>query len=120
MKIKKWFFDNYPDRRNPDVPRSWVQISDTDGGRELTVFLKGEKSLTFNGDIDQWGTWIGIMVEKPFTVAQEWSTKSFMQALLAGLTEFSIICDFEGDADAQKPECVEEEISDPGDQHAEA
>jgi hypothetical protein len=106
--MKKWYFDHYPIHRKADSPKSWVQLSDTEEGQSLEVYVGGEKKLTFSGDLDQWGTWIGIAVEKDFTVAQEWSTKSFIQALLAGLHEFSKICDFEDNLDKQKPEYVEE------------
>ena len=108
--IRKWYFDNYQSSK-PDPPKNWVQLMDTECGEALDVYINGKKSLSFSGDIDQWGTWIGITTEeRSSTVAQEWSTKSFMQALIAGLTEFSKICDFEGNLDKQKPEYVEEPL----------
>lgn len=106
--IKKWYFDDYP--RKKDGPRSWVQLADEKDvdGQALEVFVNGVRKLSFSGEIDQWGTWIEISAPDEFTVAQEWSTKSFVQALIAGLTEFSKICDLEGKPEKQMPEYVEE------------
>lgn len=112
--MKKWYFDHYTGNREADRPKkSWVQLADTECGQSLTIHVNGEKKMTIAGDLDQWGTWIGIGIEKDkdylaFTVAQEWSTKSFIQAFLAGLQEFLKICDFEGNLDKQTPEYVEE------------
>lgn len=112
--IKKWFFDHYPTK--PDGPKSWVQLSGLEGddvdGLKLEVYVNNERAMVFTGELDQWGTWIVIAANKPFTVAQEWSTRSFMEALMSGLKEFSKVCDLERKIEKQTPTYVEEEVPD--------
>ena len=118
--IKRWYFDNYPDHRKDSRgtdKRSWVQLSDTDVGQKVEVFLREKPVLLIDGELDQWGTWIGIGIPNDgslahkdyegFTVAQEWSTKSFIQALMSALIEFAKICDLEGKTERQTPEYEE-------------
>lgn len=120
-KTKKWYFDNYPDHRKDSRgtdKRSWVQFGPVEdetslGTWKVQVFLREEEILSFEGALDQWGTWITAKMEQRYgtneiqeckaTIAQEWSTKSFIQAFIAGLTEFAKICDLERNQEKQKP-----------------
>lgn len=105
-----WDFDNWSTKHweekkagNVDETRSWIQVAETEeGGLQLSLFRDKKEVLVISADIDQWGTWIGIEVDGDgvidsvastgIVVAQQWGTMSFLDALIAGLTEMKRVC----------------------------
>ncbi len=69
-------------------PENWQKV--------LTVIANQKPQLKIIADRDQWGTWITFSIgESHFTIAQEDQTKSFLSALISGLTKLKEITDFE-------------------------
>lgn len=87
----KWIFDDYG-YENPKLESS-VEVTDTKEGQKLVVSIKGEKVMEVSADLDQWGTWITFSIQEKFTVAQEGETRSFIDALIKGLTAIKPLCD---------------------------
>lgn len=108
--LVQWDFDHYSHEHwneikanNVDKTRSWVELAETpsdDGvfdGNELalSVFVNKEKKLQIFTFRDQWGTYITFSLDgKGFTVNQEDETMSFVDSLIAGLTQLKNITDF--------------------------
>ncbi|AMV20439.1 hypothetical protein [Planctomyces sp. SH-PL14] len=91
-------FDNCT--HQSDAPRSWIEVTENDEGlfgMTLDVFVNGRKEneppeLHVQCVRDQWGTWIAF--QGSGGVAQEDETVSFIDALIAGLTELKKATDF--------------------------
>lgn len=82
----QWEFDDFD---GPNKAKSWVELFQIPGGLaglKLSVFSNEEEHLSIEADRDQWGTWLTFsMGEQNFTIGQEDQTKSFLDALIAGL-----------------------------------
>lgn len=93
VSICKWEFDSY---NGSDKTKSWIELFETELGEKLVIFVNEKKILAIDADRDQWGTYISfLMEEKGVCVAQEDQTISFIDALIAALTRFKQITDFE-------------------------
>jgi len=87
---ESWEFDNY----NPcQEENTKVEVSDSRDGPILKLIRNNEIELQIETDIDQWGTWITFVIRDEdgtmrnlFTIAQESGTRSFIDALINGLT----------------------------------
>lgn len=104
--LKQWEFDHWSCQHwdeqrqgNVDQTKSWIELSDVDvglWGQKLTVYTNRKPGLEIIADRDQWGTWITFSIDgKGVTIAQEDGTMSFVDALIAALTEFKKITDIE-------------------------
>lgn len=76
----KLYFDNYDKHDQPHT----VEVTEDS---RLTVKQGENVLMTVACDIDQWGTFVSIIADEGFTIAQEADTRGFLTALIAGLTE---------------------------------
>ncbi len=103
VSLCQWEFDSFSSLHwqekkegKIDKTKSWIELFETEEGQKLTVFVDQEEILSINADRDQWGTWITFGMNKEnATVAQEDQTKSFVDALIAALTRFKQITDYQ-------------------------
>jgi len=98
-----WEFDSYSAKHwqeikagNVDETKSWIDFSETEDGRKITVFINKEPQIVIDAYRDQWGTWITFEIDgHRTTVAQEDGTMSFIDSLIASLIKLKRITDFE-------------------------
>lgn len=63
-----------------------VIIQESDSDVKLRVDLaEGEVHEVITANLDQWGSWISLLGKT--TIAQEFNTRSFLDALIQGLSE---------------------------------
>ena len=63
-----------------------IEVRETQYGAKLILVGKNqEEECIFESTVDQWGTWY---FTPESVVAQEWGTRSFISALIAGLEVF--------------------------------
>ena len=73
-----------------------VELSDTEFGQCIVVTVDQQPIVKIDAHRDQWGTWITFQVgESEATIAQEDGTVSFIDSLIAALTQFKGITDIE-------------------------
>jgi hypothetical protein len=113
MKMRSWEFDSHSREHWAELAagkvektKSWVEVKELpednpdEGDYQLTVFQNCEKHLEIVAYRDQWGTYISVGIRGDdtavgtwFTIAQEDGTRSFVDALIAGLTAIKPITD---------------------------
>ena len=103
--MPKWIFDNFSSAHweekrqgNVDKTKSWVEVSDIEDECDLRldVFQNQESVFQIVTSRDQWGTWITLTLgDSEVTIAQEDGTMSFVDSLIAALTELKDITDYQ-------------------------
>jgi hypothetical protein len=75
---KSFEFDIYPEKTGV------VKMIATKNGEELVIETDGNIDTLLTFQMDQWGTWIHTAGGR--CIAQEWETRSFLDALIKTLT----------------------------------
>lgn len=81
-------FDNYTANSAEKDKENKVEAVETKTGMKITVFTHGRKGLEIFADRDQFGTFISFSsLAGGQVIAQEDETRSFLDSLIAALTE---------------------------------
>lgn len=97
VSFERWYFDDFQTERlyspiGPINVGGFSYIEYDPKFPSLWVIANGRRVLIASTDVDQWGTWVHFQTD--FAIAQEWGTRSFMDALIAGLDRLKSVCNF--------------------------